>query len=86
MEGTGSVTIIAIAVSMVIGALVLFIRIMMRYRGPYRAGWTDAPLEQELQDGDFQWRNDDFHWWWMFVGLLISIALAFIGIWKVGHP
>jgi len=84
MEVSEYLTIVA--VSMVIGAFVLFFGIMRMYRGPYCAGWTDAPLEQELQDGDFQWRDDDFHWWWMFVGLLISTALALIGIWKVSHP
>jgi len=70
---------------------VLFLAIRLRSKGPYRAGWTDPSLEQELQDDDFQWRNDDFQWrnddfqWrWMFVGLLICIALALIGIWKVG--
>ena len=79
---------------------VLFLAIRLRSKGPYRAGWTDPSLEQELQDDDFQWRNDDFQWrnddfqwrnddfqWrWMFVGLLICITLALIGIWKVGHP
>jgi O-methyltransferase domain len=42
---------------MTFGALELFMVIMIRYRGPYRAGWTDAPLEQQLLDGqdDFQW-------------------------------
>jgi len=49
MEVSGYVTIIAIAVSMVIGAVVLFIRIMMRYRGPYRAGWTDAPVNRNYK-------------------------------------
>jgi hypothetical protein len=77
MEVSEYFTIVVITVSIVMGALVLFFGIMLRSKGPYRARCT-APLEQELQDGDFQWRNDDFHWWWMFVGLLICIALALL--------
>jgi len=86
MEVSEYSSIVAITVSMVMGAHVLFFDIKLRSKGPYLAGWTDTPLERDLQDGDFQWRNDDFHWRWMFGGLLISIALALIGIWKVGHP
>jgi hypothetical protein len=79
MEVSEYFSIVAITVSMVMGAHVLFFGIKLRSKGPYRAGLTDVPLERELQDGDFQWR-------WTFGGLLISIALALIGIWKVGHP
>jgi hypothetical protein len=68
--------------------------IMIRAKGPYRTEWTDVPIEQQLQDGEFRWpKGIRFSagklpdcWCWMFVGLLITIALALIGIWKVGHP
>lgn len=70
-----------------------FIGIMLRAKGPYRTEWTDVPIEQQLQDGEFRWpKGIRFMgklpdcWRWMFVGLLITIAFALIGIWKVGHP
>ncbi|MFY9868418.1 MAG: hypothetical protein WAK17_01750 [Candidatus Nitrosopolaris sp.] len=93
METSEYLTIVAIAVSMVLSTLGLFFGIMLRTKGPYRTGWTDVPIEQQLQDGEFRWpKGIRFMgklpdcWRWMFVGLLITIALALIGIWKVGHP
>ena len=40
-------TIVAITVSMVMGALVLFFG--SRSKGPYHAGWTDAPLNRNYK-------------------------------------
>jgi hypothetical protein len=55
METSEYLTIVAIAVSMVLSALGLFFGIMLRAKGPYRTGWTDVPIEQQLQDGEFRW-------------------------------
>jgi hypothetical protein len=56
MEVPEYLTIIGIAIGMTLGALGLFVGIMLRARGVYHASWTDA-LDQQLQDGqdDFQW-------------------------------
>ena len=57
METSEYLTIVAIAVSMVLSALGLFFGIMLRAKGPYRTGWTDVPIEQQLQDGEFRCRK-----------------------------
>jgi hypothetical protein len=77
METSEYLTIVAIAVSMVLSALGLFFGIMLRAKGPYRTGWTNAPLEQQLLDGQ-EWQKEKSIrfmgklpecWCWMFVGL-----------------
>jgi hypothetical protein len=77
-------------VSMVLAALGLFFG---RAKRPYRTGWTDVPIEQQLEDGEFRWSKGIRFmgklpdcWRWMFVGLFITIALALIGICRIGHP
>jgi hypothetical protein len=42
---------------MVLSVLGLFFGIMLRAKGPYRTEWTDVPIEQQLQDGEFRWPN-----------------------------
>jgi hypothetical protein len=61
--------------------------VLYRSRGLYQ---IERPID--IPDGEFQWpKGIGFMgklpncWGWVFVGLLITIALSLISIWRIGH-